>query len=247
MWVPDCLPPTYPLFTCQHSPLFGLPFGVRGRCAGINIEGVVIHCIAERNYVAERCSVPRHLNQRGRRHHDSMHWFITSTGALIQMVDEEDVAWGFGEPSNNPCLSASTWPPLSGLTPAQYDCALIHVGIETTMHTGAYYDCACDCSRPTPNDLVSQTLTRLIAAIARKYNWPISSDRFIVHDELFTCADECECVQTANLICASRNYCERPAQFSEEDYQTLPAGETVEYVLGITNTGRIVKIPRGAL
>jgi hypothetical protein len=43
------------------------------------------------------------------------------------------------------------------------------------------------------------------------------------------------------------NYCERPTLFTQEDYPEMPSDETLEWVLGITNTGRVVRVRRSVL
>lgn len=251
-WLPDCLPATYPPYDCVHSERFGIPQGAYGRCAGGQINGVVIHCIeqAASSYVAEACALPRYWRQRGRRHHDSLHWLVTQNGDLISIVPEEDVAWGFGDVAPDNCLppASTTWPPLAGVAQADFDCVLLHVGVELPMSTATYGDCGeCDCNRPTPYPGVNRILPRLLAAIARRYNWPLDRTRFELHTNLATCAEECLCLDVDKLLCAARNYCERPRVFTAEEYPLLPIGETLEYVIGISNTGRIVRVPRSAI
>jgi hypothetical protein len=75
-----------------NTELFGIPQGQRGRC-NLGIRGVVIHCLHEpmETYTNGRCKLPRNYRQRGREHHDSMHWLIDADGNLICMVSEEDV------------------------------------------------------------------------------------------------------------------------------------------------------------
>lgn len=245
MWLPDCLPATYPTHTCRYSPLYGIPLGTRGRCANIPVRGIVVHCIGEEadSYLAERCALPRNHRTRGRNHHDSLHWLITREGHVICMVDEEDIAWGFGD--TEPC-PREPWAALNNLTPAQYDCAVVHIGIETSPRTGLYWQ-HCSCAEPTPYKAINEVLPRLIAAIARRHNFPINRDTVITHTELHPCVSECEEIQSEHLICAARNYCERPLLFTEEDYPTIPQGEQLVWVLGITNTGRLVKIRRSDL
>ncbi len=248
MWLPNCLTPTYPQCTWVNTELFGIPQGHRGRC-DFGIRGVVIHCLHEpmETYTQGRCKLPRNYRQRGREHHDSMHWLIDADGNLICMVSEEDVAWGWGElDSPNDCLPNPNWPPLVGLHPNEYDCALIHVGIELPP-TNAFYGCPdVSCDNPTPYRF-NQTLVRLLAAIAVKYHFTNDTNYFQLDTNLRNCSEECECVDVCKLMCAVGNYCERPTLFTQEDYPEMPPGEQLEWVLGITNTGRIVRVRRNSL
>lgn len=249
MWVPNCLPATYPQCNSAKSELFGIPVGTTGRCPGIPIRGVVLHCIKvpPAVYYADRCTLPRNIRTRGRRHHDSMHWLVGRDGSLTCMVSEQDVAWGFGDlDSPTDCLPLASWPPLVGLTPNQYDCALIHIGLELPPDSGAYEKCCGTCEEPTPYDF-NKTLVRLLAAIARQYSFALTTQFFQLDTNLRNCSEECDCIDISVLLCGANQYCERPTVFSQEDYPEVPPGETLQWVIGITNTGRVVRVPASSL
>ncbi|MDW8293248.1 MAG: N-acetylmuramoyl-L-alanine amidase [Anaerolineae bacterium] len=248
MWLPNCLPATYPAHTCTYSARYGVPPFRRGRCQGVPLAGAVIHCIDEpaQTFLQSRLTVPRHFNGV-RRHHDSLHWLIDAEGNLIQMVHEQDVAWGWGDPTAGNCVPSVPWQPLSGVSPSDYDCAVIHIGVEVPQRTGLWGGCGCDCRNPTPYAAVNPTLVRLIAAIAQRYGWAIDADHFALDDDLSPCGDECECFEIGNILCAARAYCERPILFSQEDYPEVPASEQVEWILVITDTGRLARVRRSVL
>lgn len=249
MWIPDCLPPTYPACQSVHTERFGIPVGQNGRCAAVPIRGVVLHCITvpTSSYIADTCTLPRNYRTRGRRHHDSLHWIVGQNNSVTCMVSEEDVAWGWGDFADGSCLPTATWPPLASLTPDQYDCALIHVGIELPPESGAYHKCCGTCEEPTPYAF-NETLIRLLAAISQKYNFPLNTNYFQLDTNLRpACAENCECIDIQTLLCGANRYCERPTVFTQEDFPNPPAGETLVYVLGITNTGRVVKVPLSSL
>lgn len=243
MWLPNCLPPTYPACSYTATEMFGIPPRTHGRCSGVPLRGVVIHCIETpvATYLNSHCTLPRHFRQIGRQHHDSLHWLINRDGHLIQMVCEEDVAWGWGDPDNG-CLPNVTWPPIQGVPTDLLDCAVIHIGIEVPTKTAYWGGCDCDCERPTPYPNLNPTLTRLLAAIAQKYNWPLTTDYFQLDSNLNTCSEECECIRIENILCAAKNYCERPTLFTQEDYPEAPLTECVQWVLVITDTGRVARV-----
>lgn len=244
MWLPNCLPPTYPNCSYSETELFGIPPGTRGRCAGVPLQGLVIHCIETpaSAYLANHCSLPRHFRQIGRLHHDSFHWIIDREGNLIQMVCEEDVAWGWGHPTATNCMPDISWYPLQNVPIDLLDCAVIHVAVEVPSRTGQWGGCECSCEKPTPYNKINPTLTRLLAAISQKYNWPLNTNHFQLDSNLSLCSEECECLQIENILCAAKNYCERPPVFSQEDYPEAPVTECVEWVLVITNTGRVARV-----
>lgn len=249
MWIPDCLPATYPQCQSVRTERFGIPVGQNGRCAAIPIRGVVIHCInvPVGAYVADTCTLPRNFRTRGRRTHDSFHWIVGQNNSLTCMVSEQDVAWGWGQLDAGECLPDPNWPPLQGLTPSQYDCALIHVAVELPPETGAYHKCCGTCEEPTPFAF-NETLIRLLAAIARRYNFQLTTNFFQLDTNLRPqCAEACECIDIQTLLCGANRYCERPTVFSQEDYPEMPAGETLLWVIGITNTGRVVRVPLSSL
>jgi hypothetical protein len=161
------------------------------------------------------------------------------------MVSEQDVAWGYGDLVDE-CPPLASWPPLTGLTPDQYDCALIHIGLELPPDSAAYGDCCGTCEEPTPYDFNS-VVVRLLAAIANAYSLPLTVAAFQLDTNLRNCSEECDCIDINTLLCGANNYCERPTVFSQEDYPEIPAGETLQWVLGITNTGRVVRVPPSAV
>lgn len=251
MWIPNCLPATYPQCNSAKTDMFGIPVGQTGRCPGIPIRGVVLHCIKvpAAAYFSSRCTLPRDFRRRGRRHHDSMHWLVGRTGSLTCMVSEQDVAWGFGDltgSSPDECLPLPTWTPLVGLTPNQYDCALIHIGLELPPDSAEYGPCCGTCEKPTPFDFNS-VLVRLLAAISRNYSLPLTRQYFELDTNLRNCSEECDCIDMNVLLCGANRYCERPTVFSQEDYPEMPTGETLQWVIGITNTGRVVRVPASSL
>jgi hypothetical protein len=120
------------------------------------------------------------------------------------------------------------------------------VGVELPP-TNAFYGCPeATCDTPSPYRF-NQTLIRLLAAIAAKYYFVNNTDYFQLDTNLRTCSEECECIDIGKLLCAVGNYCERPILFTQEDYPEMPNDETLEWVLGITNTGRIVRVRRSSL
>ncbi len=236
----DCLSPTYPPFECIDTERFGLPYGVHGR-NGQRPRAILVHCIQDdpHEFARANCEILRGRDGRIRRHGASYHWLVGIEGDLVAQVDEEDIASGLGDLNECPL----NWTYVNALIPpaSHPDEVLIHIAIQVPPTTGAYH-CNCDCSIPTGFQAQSAVLVRLIAAIADRWNITINADTLRYDSEVRDCSEDCECMESRDLVCAVLAYCERPGDQAEASATFNPLTDTLAFVEGITTTGRRVRI-----
>ena len=222
----QCLTPKKPRIRQNLTGNFGLPKGVSGR-GSFTPKAIVIHCV-KHTLEAYDALVCRDLKlKRGAIDHPSLHYVITGEGAVVQYVEDLDIAWAFPEVSAtpNPDLSTFNWSLTTQYPNVSPDWYTINIGL--TIPPSARGECLCEGISSPLRMGGEKKLIQLIAYLSAKYNIPVTKQAIVYHHNIDLLAEE-ECPCDGCIVCDVAKYCEQ----CENPSMTQFENGIVKYVYG---------------